>query len=420
MNLGLSLSRARSNAAEQPSETSRPPVTALQVVIYLASYAARGFYAPFISLYLLSLGFTPTELGVLVGVSALLRLMLTPLMNAQADARGAHRKLLGGMIGVTGLSTLATVLLPLKPWQMAMFLARDTTDVPGAALMSQLSITGYKERGSSMYGKLRAMGSLGWGIATITAGWLISIGGYGLLMILSGALNLLMLPLLKVFPARTTDKTSRAEKPPKRHKAFWLLMASNLCFYIGMNALIVFMWAYFKDYLGADDTMVGWLAALLGLSEIPWMMLMNRIYKRVPVRVALMIGIAGQAVFFLALSQMVDSSTMLIWALIRGFFYAFQNISLTLMVNQISHPVNVATNQAIAWVTVPGIAAVLMGPISGWMYDHGHVRVLFMISAGMALIGALLLAIGRDWFKQAEEQRKRIEAEQLALVMDVV
>ena len=282
MTVGLSASKARPNIPEQAPEISTRYMTPIQILIYLISYAARGLYSPFISLYLLSVGFTPTELGVLVGVSALLRLALTPLMNAQADSRGAHRKLLGGMIGVTGASTLATLLLPFKPWQMAMFLARDTTDVPGAALMSQLTITAHKDRGSSMYGKLRAMGSLGWGIATIIAGWLISLGGYGLLMALSGLLNLLMLPMLKVFPERTAEKTTYTENRPKRHKAFWLLMASNLCFYIGMNALIVFMWAYFKDYLGADNTMVGWLAALLGIAEIPWMMLMNRIYKRVP------------------------------------------------------------------------------------------------------------------------------------------
>lgn len=411
MNFGLSLSRAKSNS--QTADTPYQPTTPIQVLIYIATYAGRGFYAPFISLYLLSVGFTPTELGLLAGVSALVRLVLTPWVNSLADSRGAHRTLLRWMIGATGVSTIATVGILLKPWQMAMFLTRDATDVPGAALMSQLTITSYKERGSSMYGKLRAMGSLGWGIATITAGWLISIGGYALLMVLSGVVNLLMLPLLKVLPPRTAERPSRGAKPPKRHKAFWLLMASNLCFYIGMNALIVFMWAYFKDYMGADDATVGVLAALLGIAEIPWMVVMNRIYQRVSVRVALMVGIAGQAIFFLALAQMTNASVMLVWAAIRGLFYALQNISLTVMVSQISHPVNAATNQALAWVTIPGIAAVLMGPVSGWMYDHGQARLLFMISSGIALMGSLLLVIGREWFKEAEERRKQAEAELL-------
>ncbi len=406
MNLGLSLPRGLK--AVRAAEASSSPV--LQAFIYAVTYAARGFYAPFIALYLLSVGFTPTELGLLTGASALVRLVFTPWMNSLADARGAHRTLLGGMVGVTGASTLGVLGLLFKPWQAAMFLARDMTDVPSAALMAQLSITGYKERGQGMYGKLRAMGSLGWGIATVTAGWFIALGGYALLMVLSGVLNLLVLPLLKVFPARMVEKAERVEKPPRRHKAFWLLMAANLFFYMGMNAMIVFGWAYFKDYLGADDAMIGVIAALLGLSEIPWMMVMHRIYKRLPVRNALWLGIAGQAMFFLSLSLLTDSGVLLVLGALRGAFYAFQNISLTLMVNQISHPINVATNQAITWVTVPGLAAVVMGPISGWLYDHGMARPLFALSAGLALLGSLLLTIGRDWFRQAEERRRRIEA----------
>lgn len=411
MNISHSLSRAREHVFGQ-LVTSQSNSVAIQTAIYLLTYAARGFYAPFIALYLLSIGFTPTELGLLVGVSAAVRLVFTPWINAQADKRGAHRKLLGGMIGVTTGATLGVVGIPFKPWQALMYLARDTTDVPSAALMAQLSIIG---RGQGVYGKVRAMGSLGWGIATISAGWFISIGGYAILMLLSGLLNLIVLPLLKIFPERTVERAERVEKPPKRHKAFWLLMAANLCFYIGMNALIVFLWAYYKDYLGADDGMVGLIAALMGLSEIPWMLVMNRIYKRVPVRLALMLGIAGQAMFFLALAMLTDSGFLAIGlSIARGLFYSFQNISLTLMVNQISHPVNAATNQAIAWVTVPGIAAVLMGPISGWMYDHGQARLLFMFSAGIALMGSLLLVIGRDWFRQAEERRLQVEAERAA------
>jgi PPP family 3-phenylpropionic acid transporter len=407
MNLTASLTRVRSALRpNQDSGTSTP----IQVLIYIVTYAGRGFYAPFIGLYLLSVGFTPIELGLLTGVSALVRLVVSPWINALADRAGAHRKLLGGMIGATGLSTLGVVALLFKPWLWGMFLIRDSTDVPSAALMSQLSMTSYGAGGQGMYGKLRAMGSLGWGLATITAGFFISIGGYALLMVLSGVANLLMLPFLRTFPARTVEKSARPTHTPKRHKAFWLLMAANLCFYMGMNAMIVFSWAYFKDYLGADDAMVGLIAALMGLSEIPWMMVMSRIYKRVPVRKALWIGIVGQAVFFLSMALLTDSALLIVFGIVRGGFYAFQNISLTVMVNQISHPVNAATNQAIAWVTVPGIAAVIMGPFSGWMYDHGLARPLFAISGGLALIGALLLTIGRDWFRQAEERRKRIEA----------
>ena len=130
-----------------------------QVVIYLVTYAGRGFYAPFVSIYLLSIGFTPVEIGFLTGVSALVRLAIVPVYSAWVDRRGIHRKLLTAQLLVTGGATLGMVFFTQKLWTGAMFMGRDSADIPGAALMGQLSITGAKERGSSMYGKLRAMGS---------------------------------------------------------------------------------------------------------------------------------------------------------------------------------------------------------------------------------------------------------------------
>lgn len=383
----------------------RPAITAWQGVIYVATYASRGFYMPFIGLYLLSVGFTPVEIGLLTGVSALVRLVVVPAYSAMVDRRGAHRKLLISQIAATGIFSLGLVLWLDKLWMSSMYIARDSVDTPGAALMAQLTITSHRERGASMYGKLRALGSLGWGMSTIISGALIATGGYALLMILSGILNLLVLPFTRAFPERTASTNSRLEKPPKRLPAFWIIMASNFMFYVGMNAMGLFMFIYFRDYLGADDSMVGLLAAMLGLFEIPWMIWIRHIYTRMSTRTALMIGIAGQAIFTVCVALL--SGTTLLFPLIiaRGVFYALQNISQTVIVNEISHPANVATNQAITWVTMPALASILFNPLAGWLYEQGQGRLLFALAALVMLFGSLLLVYGRDMIAHARDQR---------------
>lgn len=383
----------------------RPVVTAWQGVIYLATYAARGFYIPFIGLYLLSIGFSPVEIGLVTGVSALVRLIVVPAYSAMVDRRGAHRKLLISQIMATGVFSLGLVLWLDKLWISSMYIARDTVDTPGAALMAQLTITGYREQGASMYGKMRALGSLGWALATIISGTLIATGGYALLMILSGILNFLVLPFTRSFPTRTASTNSRLDKPPKRLPVFWLIMASNFMFYVGMNSMGLFMFIYFKDYLGADDGMVGLLAALLGLFEIPWMIWIRHLYSRMSTRTALMIGIAGQAVFTVCVALLFDTTLLFPLAAARGVFYALQNISQTVIVNEISHPANVATNQAITWVTMPALASILFNPLAGWLYEAGQGRLLFALAALVMLIGSLLLVYGRDMIAAARDQR---------------
>ena len=376
-----------------------------QVVIYLVTYAGRGFYAPFVSIYLLSIGFTPVEIGFLTGVSALVRLAIVPVYSAWVDRRGIHRKLLTAQLLVTGGATLGMVFFTQKLWTGAMFMGRDSADIPGAALMGQLSITGAKERGSSMYGKLRAMGSLGWAGASFMSGTLIALGGYTLLIVLSGIAYLSVIPFLNTFPERTAAQNSRVDVPPKRLPAFWIIMASNLLFYVGMNAMSLFMFVYFKEYLGTDDSMVGVFAACLGLFEVPWMLGMNRIYRRVSTRNALMIGLAGQALFTLSLAFLTGTTLLFPLIAMRGFFYAIQNISLTLIVTEISHPANVATNQAITWVTMPALASILTGPLAGWMYENVGPRPLFILASLVIVVGALILVVWRRTIDTARHER---------------
>jgi predicted MFS family arabinose efflux permease len=293
-----------------------------------------------------------------------------------------------------------------------MYIGRETVDTPGAALLAQLTITGHREHGATMYGKLRAMGSLGWGISTLLTGSLISLSvslfagsRYTLLLLVSAIANALILPLLRSLPQRTSTTNSRLDKPPKRLPAFWLLMASNFLLYIGMNTMNVFMFVYIQDDLGANDATFGILAACFGLFEIPWMIWIHRVYGRMSTRTALLIGNAGLAMFMLSLALLTGTTLLFPLIAARGLFYALQNISQTVIVNEISHPANVATNQAINWVTMPALAAILTGPVAGWLYENSDPRLVWALSAFVMLTGGLLLVAGRGMIDRARAQR---------------
>lgn len=400
----------------------RAPITyrgAKHVALYVINYGARGFYAPFISLYLVSLGYSPIDIGLLAGLSAIVRIIVVPAYSAWVDRLGAHRRLLNVQLAVAGLASLTMILWSNRTWLGAMYVTRDAVDVPGSALMSQLVISGDPDHSATFFARLRAMGSLGWAIASISAGWVIGVGGYTLLILLSGVLNIISLPLLRILPERTSALNTRVDKPPKRKPAFWLMMFSNFLYYVCTNAVFVFLWVYLKDYLDMDDSTVGVVAAALGLFEIPWMMYMNRIYRRISTRRALAFGIAGQALFALFLAFLTGPTLLILLIAMRGMFYAMHNISLTLLVTEISHPANVATNQALAWVTIPAIAAVLTGPLAGWIYENIDARFMFTAAAVIGLIASLILLVGRKMIAEATADRQALREAALAVPMTV-
>ncbi|NOG50127.1 MAG: hypothetical protein HND48_12355 [Chloroflexi bacterium] len=120
----------------------RAPISyrgAKHVALYLINYGARGFYAPFISLYLVSIGYSPVDLGLLAGLSAIVRIVVVPAYSAWVDRLGAHRRLLNVQLAIAGFASLTMVLWPNRTWLDAMYVTRDAVDVPGSALMSRSS-----------------------------------------------------------------------------------------------------------------------------------------------------------------------------------------------------------------------------------------------------------------------------------------
>jgi PPP family 3-phenylpropionic acid transporter len=369
------------------------PVAALQLI----TFAARGFATPFVSLYLVSVGFTGTAIGLLASLSALAQLVIAPLLHNLADRLGRHRQLYYALITGNICACLGLVAFGGTPALLgAMLIFRDLSDTPGAALLSQLTLTWLERRRRQIFGRLRAWGSFGWALTTMISGSIFAIGGYPLLFMLAAFLSFCALPLIRVLPTRTAEPRSRSSPSTPRTRGFFILLASIFLYYVGATAFTAFSFIYYKRDLGASTQLIGVISSLAALSEIPAMMLIDRLLRRADIRVTLAVGFLGLAGLWFSVTQLTSTEFLIPLMLLRGTFYSMQIVSLTLLVSQNSDPGNVATNQALAQVTVPGLAALLTSPISGWLFDHAGPRTLFQITAATAVCSAVLLLIARQ------------------------
>ncbi len=364
--------------------------------LHFVTFAAQGLAFPFVNLYLVSVGFSGTQIGLLASISALAQLTVTPLLNAWADRTGRHRQLYLGLLAgnicvYLGLVAFARIPLLLS----GTILLRGLTEMPGAALLSQLTITWLEQRQRQIYGRLRAWGSLGWGVSTMFSGGVIAIGGHRLLFVLSALSNLASRPLAKVLPRRTAEPQARAASETLRAPGLPILLAGVFLFFVGANAVNAFAFIYFGKVLQASNEMIGIATSAAALSEIPAMILIDRLLRRADIRNTLVVGLFGMGALWFALS-MLDGTVLLIpLMLARGTFYTLHIVSITLLVSRISHPANVATSQALAQVTIPGLAILLTGSLSGWLFDHVGGRILFQLAAGMAMLSTALLVGAR-------------------------
>jgi MFS transporter, PPP family, 3-phenylpropionic acid transporter len=367
-------------------------VAALQFM----TFAARGFSWPFVNLYLVSVGFTGSQIGLLASISALVQLSLTPVLHTLADRTAQHRRLYFGLLTGNVCAYLGLIAFARNPVLLGgMILIRDSSDTPAAALLSQLTITWLEKRQRQIFGQLRAWGSLGWAVTAMISGWFYAIGGYALLFGLTAIGNLALLPLVRVLPPRTAEPREKEAANPSRPVGLYILLASVFLFYVGTYAFNAFSAIYFKQDLGASNEVIGILSSASALSEIPAMMLIDRLLRRADIRVTLIAGMLGLGTLWFAFSQLIGTSLLIPLMMVRGTFFTLQMISITLLVSRISHPANVATNQALLQVTVPGLAVLLTGSLSGWLFEHVGGRTLFQLGAVMAALSVCLLVVAR-------------------------
>ncbi|MCA0453647.1 MAG: MFS transporter [Chloroflexi bacterium] len=383
----------------------------LIAVITFFTFAARGFVLPFINIYLKSTGFTATQIGLLVSVSAFIQLLVTPLLHTLADRSHKHRRLYYGLLVSNALALVGVVSHTSQLFLGGAIVVRDSSDAPSASLLSQLTITWLDTRKMAIYGRLRAFGSFGWAVATLVSGRIFALGGYPLLFILAAVFNLILLPFVRVFPEHTTAHTEQTHSAPSRSRVFYIYLLSVFLFYVGANAISAFSFIYFQENLGASNEIIGIISSVSALAEIPSMIFMDRILRRTNIRTALAIGAMGQAILWIGYTLLAGPILLIPLMIIRGTFYTFYNVSATLLVARISHPSNVATNQALAQVTVPGIAILLTTWGGGWLFDNAGPHFLFQLAAFVGILAACLVLLIRKQLA-AEVSRMQIIREE--------
>ena len=203
-----------------------------------------------------------------------------------------------------------------------------------------------------------------------------------------------------VFPAKTQDKPKRGDEAKQpRNRGFYVLAASQFFVAMGTYNAYVFIFIHFVKNLGVPSADVGLWAAILGIVEFPFFFLMDAILPKVRIRIAYIVSVLGIGVFMLLMGVVPNLPLLALLLVLRGLIWPAFHLSSFTLVNAISHPRNVATNQAILQVTMPSVALLLTGSLFGWTFDNLGPVAFFLLCALMCAIGASIVIAGFRLFE---------------------
>lgn len=359
---------------------------------YFFYFAFVGAFAPYFTLYLQDIGQSAWEIGVLMSVPQVMRLLAPNLWGWLADHFGRRALIvkiaaLFSVVGFAGFfftrdytSMLVAMALVWFFWSAAL---------PLVEAMTLDRLAGRTER----YGRIRLWGSVGFIASVLGLGALldhlpIATVLWVCFLILACVLaSALSLPETKVGAGGTAEPLGALLRRPE------VLALLAACFFMSVahGPLYVFLSIHLVD-LGYGKTAVGLYWSLGVLAEIVVFMAMPRLMRHVSLRNILLASFALAVLRFLLIGWLAGSPVLLFIAQVLhgATFGAYHAAAVAVLIRWFA-PHQQARMQGLYGSLSFGAGGMVGGVLSGSAWDSLGPGITYSLAAVFAVAGWLLV-----------------------------
>ena len=354
-----------------------------------------GAYSPFLSLYFVSVGMSIAQVGMLVALPPLIRIVGPPFWGALADRLGRRVALLrvsaaaglvmAGLIAAAGGRYEALLLL------LAGFHFALSAQGPLAETLALAAAGGDAGR----YGAMRLWGSLGFIGALSVSGRLLDAVGVGRLPWVMAALCALLFVVtwrVPEAPARVS-KSAPALWPRLREPAIAAFFASCILMQVAHAALYGF-YSLYLDSFGYSKTQIGLIWTIGVVAEIVVFRVQRRLFSRFSPLTLLSFSMAVAAGRFLLIAWDGGGLVIIfITQLMHAVTFGVHHSAAMAMLHRWFGHEQQGRAQGLYATMGFGVGGALGGLAAGWMWVNAGPPAAYLGAAGAAALawGAIAL-----------------------------
>jgi PPP family 3-phenylpropionic acid transporter len=360
---------------------------------YFFYYAFVGMFAPYWSLYLRSIHFDAIEIAILMSVQPVMRMIAPNIWGWLADRSGKRREVVVAAASLSAVFYLG-VFATTSFWGMLLVLGLMSFFWSASMPLVEATTLTWLGKHTAHYGRIRSWGSIGFIVAVVGLGyafdyiaiaWLLWAG-------LACELGILLfarqIPPTEVLAHHTDSQSIRNIVLQPR-----VLALFGACFL--MSVAHGPYYTFFSIYLvehGYAKSAVGGLWALGVICEIGVFFLMPWLGRRFGFTRILVVSLGLAVLRFMLIGWGVDFLLLLLVAQVlhAATFGAYHAASVGL-VHEFFQGRHQSKGQAMFGSLTYGAGGMLGGLASGPIWQHYGASVLYSCSAGMALLGLLLM-----------------------------
>jgi PPP family 3-phenylpropionic acid transporter len=363
---------------------------------YFFYFAYLGAFAPFFSLYLESAGMSAVQIGVLMALPQLTRILAPHLWGWLAD-RGPSRLRIVRFTGIAGLACFLCVFAGSGFALLFVVLFAMTFFWSAALPLIEATTLSHLGDETARYGRIRVWGSVGFIAAVVAVGYLLDGLEISVLPWVVAAMMMGMLALSWMIPDAHSEPHASDQLPiwdiVRQPAVVALVLASAL-----MAAAHAPYYTFYSIHLvdhGYSKGLTGWLWALGVICEIGIFVWMPRLYRAFTLKQILIASFALAVLRFLLIGWGAASLLVLLLAqaLHAATFGSFHAAAIG-VVHRLFRGRHQARGQAIYGSLSFGVGGTLGGFASGYGWDYLGAGMTFSLASGCALTGMLII-----WWK---------------------
>lgn len=370
---------------------SAAPPAARLASVYFAYFAYVGAMSPYFGLYLLSVGASAWQIGVLLGVMQLARVIAPNLWAAAADRSGERAMLLrwsvaGGTVAFAGLWLTQSFA------GMLVVLAAHAMLTAGAnPLLEAITLASLRDR-ISRYGAIRLWGSVGFILAVSAVGW--QLDHFPIATVLATILATLLLTFLATLGVPRVAGAARASPAPLapilRDPALRALLAACFLMTVAHGPLYAFYSIYLADHGYAKST-IGVLWSIGVVAEIAVFWLQPRWALRFSMESVFAASLACAVLRFVMIGYGVESFALLAVAqVLHGASFGSYHVAALALVHRRFGEGAQARGQALYTSVSYGAGGVVGALASGLAWESIGPAATFAAASLVALAGLLV------------------------------
>ncbi|MBI5918676.1 MAG: MFS transporter [Nitrosomonadales bacterium] len=360
---------------------------------YFFYFAFVGMFSPYWALYLKSIGFGVVEIGMLMSVQPVMRMLAPSLWGWLADHSGRRLMVVQLAAALSALAYCGVFFVD-QFWGMLLVLAALSFFWSASMPLVEATTLTYLGKRSAHYGRIRSWGSVGFIVAVLGLGyaldyidirWLLWVGLFIMLGIL---LFSHLIPHVPVESHHSDDQpVLRIVMQPQ------VLALFGACFLMALahGPYYTFYSLYLVEH-GYSKSAVGMLWALGVICEIGVFFLMPWLMRHATLPQILTVSLALAVLRFVLIGWQVDSLPLVLFAQVlhAATFGSFHASSVAL-IHHFFRGRHQSRGQALFGSITYGAGGMLGGLLSGPLWQHWGASVMYSMSALAALLGVLLM-----------------------------